>query len=74
MANKYFRGQPGSPDRERSIRQLIGRVVDTVTAWARKDGYFRDSGKRSAFSDELKSVLINQRGAFNSPVWFNCGF
>ena len=74
VANKYFRGQAGSPDREHSVKQLIGRVVDTITAWARKDGYFHDRSEVQAFSDELKSVLINQRGAFNSPVWFNCGF
>ena len=74
VANKYFRGQAGSPDREHSVKQLIGRVVDTITGWARKDGYFHDSSELRAFSDELKSVLINQRGAFNSPVWFNCGF
>ncbi len=74
VASKYFRGPIGSPTRERSVRQLIGRVVDTITTWARADGYFAGEEALQAFSDELKHLLVHQMGAFNSPVWFNCGF
>ncbi|HEY8535621.1 MAG TPA: vitamin B12-dependent ribonucleotide reductase [Vicinamibacterales bacterium] len=74
VVSKYFRGQLGTPERERSVRQLIGRVVDTITAWARRQQYFRSETDLKAFSDELKHLLVYQKGAFNSPVWFNCGF
>ena len=74
VVSKYFRGQMGTPEREHSIRQLIGRVVDTITMWARKQQYFRSEADVSAFSDDLKHLLVYQKGAFNSPVWFNCGF
>src|SRR5438128_1388534 len=74
VVSKYFRGQIGSPERERSVKQLIGRVVDTITMWGRKDGYFASETDVQAFSDELKHILVYQKAAFNSPVWFNCGF
>ncbi|HWE54725.1 MAG TPA: vitamin B12-dependent ribonucleotide reductase [Acidimicrobiales bacterium] len=73
LAQKYFRGTLGEPDREWSLRQVVDRVVDTVTAWGRKDGYFLDDDEASAFSDELKYLIIHQKAAFNSPVWFNIG-
>jgi len=71
VVSKYFRGQLGTPERERSVRQLIGRVVDTITAWARRQQYFRSETDLKAFSDELKHLLAYQKGALNSPVWFN---
>src|SRR6187401_1604396 len=74
VVSKYFRGQIGAPERERSVRQLIGRVVDTITAWGRKDGYFASEADVECFSQELKHLLVYQKAAFNSPVWFNCGF
>src|SRR4029079_5321177 len=74
VVSKYFRGQMGAPERERSVRQLIGRVVDTITGWGQKDGYFATEADLRAFSDELKHILVYQKAAFNSPVWFNCGF
>jgi ribonucleoside-diphosphate reductase alpha chain len=74
VVSKYFRGQMGSPERERSVRQLIGRVVNTITEWARNDRYFASDEDLAAFSDDLKHILVYQKAAFNSPVWFNCGF
>ena len=74
VVSKYFRGQIGSVERERSVKQLIGRVVDTITAWARADKYFASEEDLQAFSDDLKHILVYQKAAFNSPVWFNCGF
>jgi len=74
VVSKYFRGHIGSPDRERSVKQLIGRVVDTITGWARKQKYFASDDALQAFSDDLKHLLVEQKAAFNSPVWFNCGF
>jgi ribonucleoside-diphosphate reductase alpha chain len=74
VVSKYFRGQIGTPERERSVKQLIGRVVDTITAWAREEEYFASEDDLQAFSDELKHLLVYQKGSFNSPVWFNCGF
>jgi len=74
VVSKYFRGQIGSPHRERSVKQLIGRVVDTITAWAREQQYFASDDALAAFSAELKHLLVYQKAAFNSPVWFNCGF
>src|SRR5438874_6373637 len=73
VAQKYFRGQLGSPERERSLRQVIDRVVDTIAAWGTKDGYFLDRGEAEAFRDELKHLVVHQKAAFNSPVWFNIG-
>ena len=74
VVSKYFRGQIGSPERERSVKQLIGRVVDTITGWARAQNYFASEDALQAFSHELKHLLVYQKAAFNSPVWFNCGF
>jgi ribonucleoside-diphosphate reductase alpha chain len=74
VVSKYFRGQIGTPDRERSVKQLIGRVVETITGWAREQGYFASEDDLQAFSDDLKHLLVYQKGSFNSPVWFNCGF
>ena len=74
VVSKYFRGQMDSPTRERSVKQLIGRVVDTLTKWARTQRYFASEDDLQAFSDDLKHLLVFQKAAFNSPVWFNCGF
>ncbi len=73
LAQKYFRGTLGTPEREHSLRQVTDRVVDTITAWARKDGYFVDDAEADAFSDEVKYLIVHQKAAFNSPVWFNIG-
>ena len=73
VAQKYFRGTVGTPEREWSLKQVADRVVDTITAWGLKDGYFVDDAEAEAFSDELKYLIITQRAAFNSPVWFNIG-
>jgi ribonucleoside-diphosphate reductase alpha chain len=74
VVSKYFRGQIGTPERERSVKQLIGRVVDTITEWARKQKYFASEDDLQSFSDDLKHLLVYQKAAFNSPVWFNVGF
>ena len=74
VVSKYFRGQMNSPERERSVRQLIGRVVDTITGWADRQDYFATPEDLQAFSGDLKYLLLHQKAAFNSPVWFNCGF
>jgi ribonucleoside-diphosphate reductase alpha chain len=74
VVSKYFRGQLGAPERERSVKQLIGRVVDTITGWARAQKYFASDEALLSFSHELKHLLVYQKAAFNSPVWFNCGF
>ena len=74
VVSKYFRGQIGTPDRERSVKQLIGRVVDTITRWAKEQKYFANEDALQSFSHELKHLLVYQKAAFNSPVWFNCGF
>jgi ribonucleoside-diphosphate reductase alpha chain len=74
VVSKYFRGQIGMPAREHSVRQLIGRVVDTITGWARAQHYFASEEDLQAFSADLKHILVHQKAAFNSPVWFNCGF
>ena len=73
VVSKYFRGPLGTPQREQSVRQMIGRVVDTITGWGRKDGYFASQDDAQAFSDELTHILLHQKACFNSPVWFNCG-
>jgi ribonucleoside-diphosphate reductase alpha chain len=74
VVSKYFRGHIGSPDRERSVKQLIGRVVETIAAWAEKQSYFASAEALDAFRGDLKHLLVEQKAAFNSPVWFNCGF
>jgi len=73
VVSKYFRGPLGTPQREHSVRQMIGRVVDTITGWGKKDGYFAAEEDARAFSDELTHILVHQKACFNSPVWFNCG-
>jgi ribonucleoside-diphosphate reductase alpha chain len=73
VAQKYFRGTLGTEERETSLRQVIDRVADTITAWGVKDGYFADEAEGAAFRNELKHILVTQRAAFNSPVWFNIG-
>jgi ribonucleotide reductase alpha subunit len=73
VAQKYFRGALGTPERERSVRQMIDRVADTITDWGRADGYFADEASAEAFNAELKHILVTQKAAFNSPVWFNLG-
>ena len=74
VAQKYFRGRLGSPERETSVKQMIGRVVTTIGRWGREGGYFSDEEEAVTFEDELKAILVNQLAAFNSPVWFNVGF
>src|SRR5262245_31077478 len=74
VAQKYFRGRMGSPERESSVRQMIGRVVTTIGRWGRDGGYFADEEEAETFETELKAILVNQLAAFNSPVWFNVGF
>jgi ribonucleoside-diphosphate reductase alpha chain len=73
VAQKYFRGTLGTPEREWSLRQVIDRVADTITDWGVRDGYFVDDEEAETFRAELKHVLVHQRAAFNSPVWFNIG-
>ncbi len=73
VAQKYFRGTPGTPERESSLRQVVDRIVETITRWGVEGGYFADDVEADAFSDELKYILVTQRAAFNSPVWFNIG-
>ncbi len=73
VAQKYFRGTPGTDERESSLRQVIDRVADTITTWGREGGYFVDDAEAENFRDELKFILVTQRAAFNSPVWFNIG-
>jgi ribonucleoside-diphosphate reductase alpha chain len=74
VAQKYFRGQLGNPAREHSVKQMIGRVADTIAHWGRDLGYFATDEDAQAFQDELTYVLLHQMAAFNSPVWFNVGF
>jgi ribonucleoside-diphosphate reductase alpha chain len=73
VAQKYFRGTPGTPEREHSMRQVIDRVADTITTWGIEGGYFNDNEEAETFRSELKFILVTQRAAFNSPVWFNIG-
>ncbi|MBS9375569.1 vitamin B12-dependent ribonucleotide reductase [Rhodococcus sp. B50] len=70
VTQKYFRGQLGHPDREHSLRDVIARIVDTITAWGHTDGHLDDP---EAFAAELTYLLVHQRASFNSPVWFNIG-
>ncbi len=73
VAQKYFTGTPGTTERENSFKQLIDRVVDTVTRAGKQEGYFNSDTEAEDFREELKFVLASQRAAFNSPVWFNIG-
>ena len=74
VAQKYFRGQLGSPEREASVKDMISRVAGTITGWGRAGGYFASEDDARAFNHELTHILLNQLAAFNSPVWFNVGF
>ena len=73
VAQKYFRGTLGTPQRESSVRQLAGRVVDTITRWGQKNGYFATDDDARIFAEELTHLIVTQKAAFNSPVWFNVG-
>jgi ribonucleoside-diphosphate reductase alpha chain len=73
VASKYFRGTPGTPERESSVRKLVARVVDTLTRWGQEGGYFATEADRDTFHAELTHLLLRQKAAFNSPVWFNVG-
>jgi ribonucleoside-diphosphate reductase alpha chain len=73
VAQKYFRGTLGTDARERSVKQMIDRVADTITGWGIDGGYFVDEDAAEVFKAELKHLLVHQKAAFNSPVWFNVG-
>ncbi|HEY1524227.1 MAG TPA: vitamin B12-dependent ribonucleotide reductase [Solirubrobacteraceae bacterium] len=74
VAQKYFRGQLGSPEREWSVKQMITRVAGTIAGWGRERGYFASDDDGDAFEAELTYILLHQMAAFNSPVWFNVGW
>jgi ribonucleoside-diphosphate reductase alpha chain len=74
VAQKYFRGQLGTPARENSVRQMVGRVAGTIRGWGQKRGYFASDDDARVFEEELAHILLHQLAAFNSPVWFNVGF
>jgi ribonucleoside-diphosphate reductase alpha chain len=73
LAQKYFRGTLGTPERETSLKQVVDRIVDTVANWGVEGDYFNDEEETETFRAELKHLLITQKAAFNSPVWFNIG-
>src|SRR5919109_4094036 len=74
VAQKYFRGRLGSEERESSVKQMIARVAGTIAGWGREGGYFASGEDADAFEMELTHILLHQKAAFNSPVWFNVGF
>jgi ribonucleoside-diphosphate reductase alpha chain len=74
VAQKYFRGPLGAPERERSVKQMIARVAGTIASWGREGGYFASDEDADAFESELTHILLHQKAAFNSPVWFNVGW
>ena len=73
LAQKYFRGAPGTDEREQSLAEVIDRVVGTIVEWGTRDGYFATPDEAQIFRDELTHLLVTQKAAFNSPVWFNIG-
>ncbi len=73
VVSRYFRGHPGMPDRETSVKNLLSRVVDTIAAWGREQGYFASEEDEKVFRDELMFLVLHQKASFNSPVWFNVG-
>ncbi len=73
VASKYFHGKMGSPERERSVAELVHRVVDTIADWGIEDGYFATPDDGENFRNELAHLMLHQKAAFNSPVWFNVG-
>src|SRR5947199_5665203 len=73
VAQKYFRGAPGTPERETSVHQIIDRVVDTIARWGVEGGYFATEEDAGNWSEELRYLLVTQHASFNSPVWFNIG-
>jgi ribonucleoside-diphosphate reductase alpha chain len=73
VASKYFRGTLGTPQRETSVKQLVGRVVSSIRRWGEEQGYFASPGDADVFADELTHLLVKQKASFNSPVWFNVG-
>ncbi|TWU13737.1 Vitamin B12-dependent ribonucleotide reductase [Symmachiella macrocystis] len=73
VVSKYFFGEPGTPERENSVRQLIHRVSRTITDWGIRDGYFASSEDGEIYYRDLTWLLLHQHGSFNSPVWFNVG-
>ncbi len=74
VSQKYFRGRMGTPEREHSVKQMIGRVSGTIAQWGREGGYFATAEDADTFEAELTHILLHQMAAFNSPVWFNVGF
>src|SRR6187549_191398 len=74
VAQKYFHGRLGSPERESSVKQMISRVAGTIAGWGREGAYFSTDSDADAFEAELTHILLHQKAAFNSPVWFNVGF
>ena len=73
LAQKYFRGTLNTAERETSLKQVVDRIVDTITAWGSEGDYFVDDEEAETFRAELKHLLVTQKAAFNSPVWFNIG-
>jgi ribonucleoside-diphosphate reductase alpha chain len=73
VASKYLHGQVGTPQRETGVRQLISRVAESIRDWGLRDGYFATAEDAEVFFAELTHLLVNQKVAFNSPVWFNVG-
>ena len=73
VASKYFHGKLGAPDRERSVAELVHRVVDTIAEWGKQGRYFRADQDAESFRDELAHLMLHQQACFNSPVWFNVG-
>ena len=73
VVSKYFYGKAGSPERESSVRQLVGRVCDTIAGWGKDQRYFRTPEDAENFRMELTHLMLTQKACFNSPVWFNVG-